>query len=231
LVDNVIYCYNIYQPHFKDLENIATFHQGVFEDLNSLKGSTLYIIDDLYPPPKEQDKFFRDLHIQFSHHLNITIFMISHNCFYKQARTLSLSTHYFFLMKAPRDKRSIVTFGSQVCPNNSKFFLSAYSQATEMPYSYMLCDMRQETHDLLRYSSNVLEKFPVYFVPAHINLENGYAITNYVQEVGQEAPQENRSSQRQEFTKTSSTNTDSERYTPYLRNLSKRRPRKIDPKP
>lgn len=211
IFDNIVYCYNIYQPHFKDLEKLARFHQGVFENLTSLKGSTLYILDDLYPPPKELDKFFRDLHIQFSHHYNITIIMISHNCFYKQARTLSLSTHYFFLMKAPRDKRSIVTFGSQVCPNNSNFFLSAYTQATEKPYSYMLCDMRQETNDMLRYSSNVFEKFPTYYVPSHINLADGHLITNYGPEGDQEAPKENSCSQRNKVAKKTTTGSGSGR--------------------
>jgi hypothetical protein len=226
--DNIIYCYNIYQPHFKDLEKIAKFHEGVFKDLTSLKGSTLYILDDLYPPPKEHDKFFRDLHIQYSHHYNITIIMISHNCFYKQARTLSLSTHYFFLMKAPRDKRSIVTFGSQVCPNNSNFFLSAYNQATEMPYSYMLCDMRQETNDLLRYSSNALDAFPAYYVPTHINLVGGHEITNYGQEVGQKGPQKNSSSQGNKIGKKATADTGGKRDTHYMRNLFKRRSRKIE---
>lgn len=151
-------------------------------DLETLSGDTLYVLDDLYPPPREQEKFFRDLHIQYSHHLRINVLLISHNAFYKQARTLSLSTHYFFLMKAPRDKRAIVTFGSQVCPHNNNFFLSAYTQATEQPFSYLFCDMRQETHELLRYSCNIFDEYPTYFVPACINLENGHEIFNYDQE-------------------------------------------------
>lgn len=176
--DNIIYCYNIYQKNFDQFQHLVTFHKGVMTDLSQLTGHTLYIVDDLFPSAEYED-FFKDLHIQLSHHLNITALILSHNCFYKNARTLSLSTHYFFFMKSPRDRRTIITFGSQVCPKNSNFFLSAYDQATEKPHSYLLCDLRQETPELLRYSSHIFDENPFFYVPAHIYKDNGFKEINH----------------------------------------------------
>jgi hypothetical protein len=179
--DNIIYCYNIYQPDFESFKHLVTFHKGVLTDFSHCTGHTLFIVDDLFPPTADLDEFFRDLHIQLSHHLKISTIILSHNCFYKNARTLSLSTHYFFFMKSPRDRRTIITFGSQVCPRNSSFFLSAYDQATEMPYSYLLCDLRQETPELMRYSSDIFNDNPAFYVPAHIYKDQPYILINHGQ--------------------------------------------------
>jgi hypothetical protein len=58
-------------------------------------------------------------------------------------------------MKNKRDGASISYLARQMSPYNTKYITQAYQKATEKPYSHFLCDLRQETNDLLKLRSNI----------------------------------------------------------------------------
>jgi hypothetical protein len=45
-----------------------------------------------------------------------------------------------------------------VAPNNSKYVVDAYKEATKEPYSYMLFDFHQSTPDMIRVRSNMMPR-------------------------------------------------------------------------
>jgi len=75
-------------------------------------------------------------------------------------------------MKNPRDKSQIMHLATQMYPRNSRFFIDAYNDATEKPYSYIKLDLTPNTPDKFRLSTRLTpEEFdnfnisPIYYQP------------------------------------------------------------------
>lgn len=98
-------------------------------------------------------KFFT----QGSHHRNLTVIYIVQNLFHQSRvmRTVSLNSHYLVLFKNPRDKLQIRNLAAQMHPNNAKFLVSSYEDATNVPYGYLVVDLRPETPEQLRIRTDV----------------------------------------------------------------------------
>ena len=149
-VKSVLYCYGIYQPLFDEMERqypFITFHHGLPSE-STLKGlassneHSLCILDDLMHLATKNDDV-ELLFVQKSHHMNITVVFISQNLLNqnKNARTISLNTHYFILFKNVCDSQQIKCLARQIYPNCSKAFLQAYEDATKDPYGYLYVKM------------------------------------------------------------------------------------------
>src|SRR5690348_14956905 len=82
-----------------------------------------------------------------SHHLNISVLFIVQNVFHKgkEMRTVNLNTHYYFLLKNPRDKLQVMALGRQIYPGKVKFFMESYEDATSLPYGYICIDLKPDT--------------------------------------------------------------------------------------
>jgi energy-coupling factor transporter ATP-binding protein EcfA2 len=108
-------------------------------------------------------KFFT----QGSHHRNLTIVYVVQNLFNKDRtmRTVNLNSHYQVLYKNPRDKTQVRTLAQQMYPNNSRFLVDAFEDATAAPYSYLVLDLRPETPEDLRVRAKVFDKDAVVYVP------------------------------------------------------------------
>jgi energy-coupling factor transporter ATP-binding protein EcfA2 len=100
-------------------------------------------------------KFFT----QGSHHRNLTVIYIVQNMFNqdKSMRTVNLNSHYQVLFKNPRDKTQVRTLAQQMFPNNSRFLVDAFENATAAPYSYLVLDLRPETPEQLRVRAKVFD--------------------------------------------------------------------------
>ena len=100
-------------------------------------------------------KFFT----QGSHHRNLTVIYIVQNLFHagRGMRTISLNTHYLVLFKNPRDKSQVRTLAIQMYPTRTNFLVDAYEDATNVPYGYLVIDLRPDTPDELRVRTNVLD--------------------------------------------------------------------------
>ena len=85
------------------------------------------------------------------HHMNLILVNIVHNFYQKgEQRTRSLNAQYLVLFKKVRDAISIAVLARQMFSSNAKFIISAYENATSMPYGYLFVDIRQETLKDLR---------------------------------------------------------------------------------
>jgi hypothetical protein len=66
------------------------------------------------------------------------------------------------LMKNDRDKQQISILSKQISPNNSKYILEAYKDATVKPYDYLLLDFSPETNNIIRLRSKIFpHQFPM----------------------------------------------------------------------
>jgi hypothetical protein len=147
----VVYCYGEYQPLFDNYPRIE-FHEGL-PDVDMFDGApTLLILDDLMG---EADDVVTKLFTKVSHHRNVSVVFLTQNIFYKSQRTISLNSHYIVLFKNPRDAGQVSTLARQMYPNNSKFVIDAFKDATTLPHSYLLFDLRPEQNEKLRLRSNI----------------------------------------------------------------------------
>jgi hypothetical protein len=107
-----------------------------------------------------------DLFTKGSHHKGVSVMYLTQNLFPpgKQSRTISLNSHYMIVFKNPRDSLGISTLARQMYPNNTKYLLESFQDATKKPYGYLLLDLHQLTPENMRLRTNILpgEKQIVY---------------------------------------------------------------------
>lgn len=172
-VDNIMYCYGVYQPLFdtmkKEIKNIH-FHKGLPKDVESFayKTHSCIILDDMMAQVLN-DKDCQLLFTQGAHHLCLSVIFITHNAFAqgKCARTISLNSNYLVLFKNFRDGSQIVNLGKQMFPGHGQVLVEAYNDATSVPYTPLVIDMCPNTNDAYRLRSNVFHDTAVY-VPKSI---------------------------------------------------------------
>lgn len=126
-------------------------------ELSELENNTaplLLILDDLMG---QCDIKVEKIFTKLSHHNNISIVYLTQNLFYgtKQQRTISLNAHYLVLFKNPRDSSQITYLARQMFPGKSRHLVEAYKDATRLPYTYLLIDLKPETDDSHRLRSNI----------------------------------------------------------------------------
>lgn len=166
-LQNVIYYYKQWQNGFDELNkdvklqfinkvpSIANITEKT-EGFSQIGGS-LIVIDDF------MQELTRDVSVLFStlsHHLNITVFLMTQNLFSKNPvfRDISLNATYNIIFKNPRDSSQISHFARQYAPGKAKMILDIYKEATQKPHSYLLFDNHQEMRDGIRIRSNILQE-------------------------------------------------------------------------
>jgi hypothetical protein len=59
-----------------------------------------------------------------------------------------------------------MTLASQIYPNNTKFLVSAYKQATLRPHGYLIINLTQNVADSERVMTGIFPpEFPCHFIP------------------------------------------------------------------
>ena len=101
--EEIIYNYSVWQPIYDEMKEKANFIEGItaIEDIPKDGKHRLWILDDqLYSAQDSQQ--IVDVYIKYSHHMNISIVLLSQNLFHqgKQFRTMSLKTQYLFLLSS-----------------------------------------------------------------------------------------------------------------------------------
>ena len=140
------YCYVIWQERFGELTGV-NFHKGVIdvEDRHEAKRQNRWlIIDDLADElvgMNELNKLFA----KKSHHLNVSLILVTHNLFQKSLRQVPLNCHCMFLFYNPQDVSTVQTLARQLYPCNPGFLTKTYQEATKKPYLHLFLDLKQRT--------------------------------------------------------------------------------------
>ena len=88
-------------------------------------------------------------------HDNLLVIYLTQNLFHKNQREISLNSDYMAIFKNPRDKTQFTNLVRQFMPRKYKFLLCAFEDATKLPRSYLLLDMRSETDDRYRVRARI----------------------------------------------------------------------------
>lgn len=165
--ERIIFYYSEWQPTYLELGKNIEFLEGVPQpsDYNDDPRAKLVIIDDLMT--EASGKTVVNMFTKGSHHRNMSIIFITQNLFHHGLREISLNANYIVVFKNPRDKAQIQYLSRQIYPENSRFAIEAYLDATSKPYGYLLFDLKQSTPDNLRLRTNIFPntEFPVVYIP------------------------------------------------------------------
>ena len=108
-------------------------------------------------------KILKDLFTKGSHHRDFTVIYLVQNLFDQGSsmRTVSLNAQYIVLFRNNRDKSQVRYLTQQVAPNNMRFIMDVYEDATRNAFGYVIFDFRPSTRDELRIKTGILpgEKF------------------------------------------------------------------------
>ncbi len=179
--DRIIWVYSEWQKIYDQLvatnlsiEFIQDFDEDVYKSLSSNR-KNLVILDDQMSRAGDS-RTLSKLFTEGSHHRGLSIIYIVQNLFDKgkSHRTVSLNSQYLVLFKNPRDMNQIEVLGRQMFPNDTKFLVSAFEDATLKPYGYLFLDLRPETDQALRVNTNIFPGEPhiVYMSKKGIKGEN-----------------------------------------------------------
>ena len=165
--DTILYCSGQGFPKFNKVNNVSilmcnSFTNSYIDNLDSTKNNLIIIDDNMNIAAN--DILISDLFTKKSHHKNITVIFLVQNLFPKSKymRDISISSTYIVLMKNPREIFQIKLLSHQINGEKSNFIIDSYKDATKnKPYSYLLLDLGQTTHELLKVRTNVLSnEFP-----------------------------------------------------------------------
>ena len=124
-----------------------------------LKPGDAIVVDDLYQEANKE-KDFNNLFTKISRHCNVTVIFITQNLFHQGGghRTRNLNVQYLVLFKNPRDKTVIDFLARQAYPNNRKFLMDSFKDATVNPHGYLFLDFTQQCPDELRVRSDIFNQ-------------------------------------------------------------------------
>jgi len=130
----------------------------------SNKKPRLMILDDLIT---EINKETLNSFIRGSHHSNYSVFIVSQNLFFadKFFRNISLNCHILIVFKSLRAADQINYLARQIMPNDKKFFLDSFADATKRAHGYLLINLTQSEDDDLRIRTNII---PQSFEPFNV---------------------------------------------------------------
>ena len=145
VMKRVIWCYGVYQPQLNALLRNKGFilHENII-DVSDIQPYDIVVLDDLI----HESKSSQDVTAMFTraaHHKPCFIIFIMQNLFPpgKEARMRSLNTHYYVILKNPRDKSQIEFLARQILPRQSKTLVEIFEAATQKPHSYLFLDLTQ----------------------------------------------------------------------------------------
>jgi hypothetical protein len=151
--DNDIYKLPYPITHFDKFDNDWTPPQN-----------SLCVFDD-FGGELQHSEQFTTLFTRGTAHEQFRLFYLTQNLFAKgkENRTQSMNSNYLILMRSLRDSSFIRHLAQQVAPYKSKTFVAIYNDATKEPYSYLICNFRQEQDKRYRFYTNVMSKQPIVY--------------------------------------------------------------------
>lgn len=173
-IDNIVFIYSVWQPLYDDLlnmyDNNIKFIEGIPQTLDDdvlfpVNKTSLVIIDD-FMQDASNNKQIEKLFTVYVHHKNLNVIYILQNLFFqgKSSRTINLNTNYLVVFRNSRDAAQISILAKQMYPNNSKFFMECYEDATGSPYGYLLIDYKAKTPEQYRLRTALLSQHPVVYL-------------------------------------------------------------------
>jgi hypothetical protein len=161
LPTEIVICYSCDQPfydEFKQLDFPIILHKGVPK--HDPKPGSLILFDDLQSEADKIVPYF----IKLAHHCSVSVIYLTQNIFLKQNRDITLNSNYIIMFGSWRDKKQISTLASQIEPNNSKWIVKSYKNATKHAFTYILFDFTPTTIEEYRIRDSVIPTVTHFYV-------------------------------------------------------------------
>ena len=148
----ILWFYNQWQPRYEALEREfgVVFEEGLpdwSESLQELDPEIHHILvfDDLMHQAVSSPLLSR-LFTQ-GRHRNASVILLMQNMFPKGKYNTDISRNaqYLVLFRSPSDRKQINTIAERIFAENRFKFMQVYSQATSVPYGYVLIDNHPRT--------------------------------------------------------------------------------------
>lgn len=157
----LIYCYKAWQKAYDEIKTYnpnIQFQEGIVDtELLNPAVVNLIIFDDLMSECINSNTIM-NLFTVGSHHKNTSVFFITQNIFSKGkfSRDITLNSSYMIIFRNPRDQQQLQILSRQIYPNNSRFLIDSFEDATKLPYGYLLLDLKQSTENRNRIQTGIL---------------------------------------------------------------------------
>ena len=159
--NRIIFCYKSWQPSYdlikQEISSIE-FIEGILDtDIIKIQNNNLIVLDDLMAECLNSEEIM-NLFTVGSHHRNTSVFFLTQNIFSKGkfSRDISLNSNYMLIFKNPRDQQQLQILARQMYPNNSKFLIESFQDATKASFGYLLLDLKQTTPHRNRVQTGII---------------------------------------------------------------------------
>lgn len=159
--------YDRVRSKYPEAEFVHNFDDTLYDTLSPEKRNFVVLDDQMSNEEARDNIGLAKYFTQGSHHRNATVAYVVQNLFDKgkAMRTASLNSHYLVLFKNPRDKGQVRTLAHQMYPNNPRFLVRAFEDATSQPYEHMLIDLKPDTPEALRVRARTFDPTPRVYLP------------------------------------------------------------------
>jgi len=126
--------------------------------INKPKQFDAIVIDDLFEEVNSDAVNFNRLFTKVARHRQVTVLFLTQNLFHAggKHRTRNINTHYLVIFKNPRDKTVIDYVARQAYPQNRKFLMNVFADATtNVPHGYLFLDFTQNCPEDLRVRTDI----------------------------------------------------------------------------
>jgi len=126
--------------------------------INKPKKHDAIVIDDLFEEVNSDYVTFNRLFTKVARHREVTVLFLTQNLFHAggKHRTRNLNTHYLVIFKNPRDRTVIDYLARQAYPQNRKFLMSSFNDATSnVPHGYLFLDFTQNCPEDFRVRTDI----------------------------------------------------------------------------
>jgi hypothetical protein len=165
--ERILLVYSMEQPLYDELfEQVPNLEllTSLPTDLELNGAPTLLILDDLMLEMQDDQRLAR-LFTRMRHN-NLSTIFITQNLYFQSryATTVTRNAQYLVLFPNLRDASIIATLGRQIFPKHPKFLLSAFEDATSVPFGYLFIDLKSASDPKLRVRSKIFseEELTVY---------------------------------------------------------------------
>ena len=172
----IVWCYSKHQPslycELLAIDSKIEYVNGIPENMDAMfdaNVTNLIILDDMMDEGND-DKRVSKLFTK-GRHDNLSVIFLTQNLFHQKQRAISLNSDYMVIFKNPRDLSQFSHLAQQVMPHNKKFLQWAYLDATKLPHTYLLLDLKANTNDKYRVRANIIptenNKIQYVYIPSH----------------------------------------------------------------
>ena len=132
--------YDTIRERYPGIEFEKLWRDEIFDSLNPEQRNILVQVDQMGLASSSTSVAYRLT--KGSHHLNLTVIYLEQNVYNqgKSQRTISLNSHYIVVFRNGRDASHIRFMAYQICPNDGKWLVGLFTDATSKPFGYLVLD-------------------------------------------------------------------------------------------